>query len=211
MERQLAPMLQTADSSALGSRIDVSLPGLGPAPAPLEPPSLAAPRAMPDPATSPLAEVVAERPLASTAALQRPVGMAVAPLRAPETASPLPAALSELPGFSSALAPVPAAAAPVPDGAGESSPGLAGAPSAAAPPVQGAPNAAGIAPPRPLRAGPDAGPVVGRDVATAPSAPASAPLRLDLPRGAAREIARDAPRSVLNLMPPPPERKSRLA
>ena len=48
-------------------------------------------------------------------------------------------------------------------------------------------------------------------MATAPSASASAPLQLVLPRGAAREIARDAPRGVLNLMPPPPERKSRLA
>jgi hypothetical protein len=49
-------------------------------------------------------------------------------------------------------------------------------------------------------------------VATRPSAPASAPrLNLELPRSRGGEIGRDGQRGVLNLIPPPPERRSKLA
>lgn len=58
---------------------------------------------------------------------------------------------------------------------------------------------------------PDAGARAGADVATPPSAPASAPRPpLDL-RLRGGEMARDGSRALLNLMPPPPERKSKLA
>ena len=219
LERQLAATPRPDDPRAPESRVDSSLPSLGPAPPPLELPSVAAPRALPDPAASPLVEVVAERSLASTSAMQRSAGAPVAPLGAPDMVPSLPAALPELPVVPSAptsmpaatTAMGPAAAAPVPDRVADPRAGLPGAQSTAASPLPSASNTAGPVPPQPSRAGPDAGPVTGRDVATAPSASASAPLQLVLPRGAAREIARDAPRSVLNLMPPPPERKSRLA
>ena len=66
--------------------------------------------------------------------------------------------------------------------------------------------------PQPSIGAPDAGPGVGRDVATAPSAPASAPrLNLDLPRTRGGETARESSRGVLQLLPHPPERKSKLA
>lgn len=222
LQRQLAATPRPADPTrAPDSRVDSSLPSLGPAPPPLELPSVAAPRALPDPAASPLVEVIAERSLASTSAIQRSAGAPVAPLRAPETASSLPAALPELPAVPSVPAPSPmlaattgvnpAGASPAQDRVDRSQAGLPGALSSAASPISPAQNPAVQGLPQPLRAGPDAGPVTGRDVATAPSASASAPLQLVLPRGAAREIARDAPRGVLNLMPPPPERKSRLA
>lgn len=58
---------------------------------------------------------------------------------------------------------------------------------------------------------PDAGARAGADVATRPSAPASAPLNLALPRSAGGELSRQGSRGVLNLLPPPPERKSKLA
>jgi hypothetical protein len=219
LERQLAATPRPADSNVPGSRVDSALPSLAPAPPPLEPPLVAAPRALPDPASSLLAEVVAERSLAPTAAWQRSVNAPVAPLRAPETATSLPAALPELPVVPSvpaqmpapAAAVNPAGAAPAPDRLDDSRPRPPGTLPSAASPISSAPSPAAPGLPQPLRAGPDAGPVAGRDVATSPSASASAPLQLVQPRGAAREIARDAPRSVLNLMPPPPERKSRLA
>lgn len=222
LERQLSATPRPAESNAPGSRVEAALPSLGRAPPPLELPSVAAPRVLPDPASTPLAEVVAERSLAPTEAWRRSGSAPVAPLRAPETVSPVPAALPELPavpsvpstlaqGPASPAAPSPLGAATAPERVDERREGLPGALSSPASPISAAQNPArsGLSPS--VRAGPDAGPVIGRDVATAPSAPASAPLQLALPRGAAREIARDAPRSVLNLMPPPPERKSQLA
>ncbi|WP_397532829.1 hypothetical protein [Roseateles sp.] len=67
-------------------------------------------------------------------------------------------------------------------------------------------------PPRlPVAAGPDAGAQLGHDVATPPSASASAPpakLNLSLPR--AGEVSVRSSRGVLQLLPHPPERKSKL-
>jgi hypothetical protein len=63
-----------------------------------------------------------------------------------------------------------------------------------------------------LPGGPLAGPQLGHDIATPPSAPASgAPLNLDLPRARAPELPNLGTRGPLNLLPPPPERKSKLA
>ena len=56
-----------------------------------------------------------------------------------------------------------------------------------------------------------AGPQVGHDIATPPSVPPSAPrLNLDLPRARAPELPQRGQRGALNLLPPPPERKSKL-
>ncbi|MFY8117631.1 MAG: hypothetical protein ACOVLH_07485 [Roseateles sp.] len=66
-------------------------------------------------------------------------------------------------------------------------------------------------PPPPVIGAPDAGPRLGQDVATPPSAAASAPppkLNLSLPRGG--ETSGRESRSVLQLMPHPPERKNKL-
>jgi hypothetical protein len=59
---------------------------------------------------------------------------------------------------------------------------------------------------------PDAGSRVGTDRATPPSAPASAPtLNLELPRARGALPSTLGSRGLLNLVPPPPERKSKLA
>ena len=76
-----------------------------------------------------------------------------------------------------------------------STPGVAPNPNAFATPGSGAP---------------DAGARAGRDVATPPSANASAPLNLNLTRPRGGEVSRDGGRSVLNLLPHPPERKGKL-
>ena len=65
---------------------------------------------------------------------------------------------------------------------------------------------------RPAVGSPDAGAQQGHDVATAPSVPASAPrLNLDLPRPRGAPISSMGSRGALQLLPPPPERKSKLA
>ena len=59
---------------------------------------------------------------------------------------------------------------------------------------------------------PDAGAQLGHDVATAPSAPASAPrLNLDLPRTRGGELSRQSSLGVLSLLPRPPELPDKLA
>lgn len=66
-------------------------------------------------------------------------------------------------------------------------------------------------PPPPVIGAPDAGARLGQDVATPPSAAASAPppkLNLSLPRGG--EISGRESRGMLQLMPHPPERKNKL-
>jgi hypothetical protein len=63
---------------------------------------------------------------------------------------------------------------------------------------------------RPRLGAPDAGPRLGRDVATPASAsPEVKPLNLSLPRGG--ELSAQGSRGVLPLMPLPPERKSKLS
>ena len=70
------------------------------------------------------------------------------------------------------------------------------------------------APAAPARATgrPDAGPLAGHDVATAPSAPASAPrLNLELARPRGGELSRQSSAGVLPLLSRPPELPDKLA
>jgi hypothetical protein len=83
---------------------------------------------------------------------------------------------------------------------------------AAAPNAVPGPSPDAGAPPRPAFGNPDAGAALGHDVATPPSAPASAPrLNLDLARPRGGEISRQGSRGMLNVLPHPPERDSKLA
>ncbi len=126
------------------------------------------------------------------------------------------------PAHASQASPAPA---PVPDLAPTPVPTreAALAPTTAAPPRStpseqtpvGAPERSTAAPPAlsaaPLLGAPDAGSRLGRDVATPPSAPASAPRRpldLSLPRGGA--LSSRGGRGLLQLMAPPPETPSKL-
>jgi len=64
----------------------------------------------------------------------------------------------------------------------------------------------------PAAGAPDAGARVGRDVATAPSLPASAPrLNLELVRPRGGAISSMGSRGLLPLVPHPPEAKTKLA
>ncbi|MBL0150085.1 MAG: hypothetical protein IPP87_15820 [Ideonella sp.] len=77
----------------------------------------------------------------------------------------------------------------------------------AAPAGVGGPNEA----PRPGLGTPEAGARLGHDVATAPTLPASAPrLNLDLPRARGGEISSRGSMGLLQLLPRPPETKSKL-
>ena len=103
-----------------------------------------------------------------------------------------------------ALPPSPAVALEAPVGL----PALAAAP--AGPPLAQMP----AAPAAPARATgrPDAGPLAGHDVATAPSAPASAPrLNLELARPRGGELSRQSSAGVLPLLSRPPELPDKLA
>ncbi|MBI5258746.1 MAG: hypothetical protein HY855_19735, partial [Burkholderiales bacterium] len=67
-------------------------------------------------------------------------------------------------------------------------------------------------PARPLAGAPDAGPRLGHDIATPPALPPSAPrLNLDLVPSRGAPIAGQATRGVLQLLPQPPDRKTKLA
>jgi hypothetical protein len=67
-------------------------------------------------------------------------------------------------------------------------------------------------PARPSIGAPDAGAQQGHDIATAPSAPPSAPpLDLDLRRPHGGEISRQGSHGVFRVLPHPPETESQLA
>lgn len=115
---------------------------------------------------------------------------------------------ASLPAIASAPTSVPTS---VPTSAPTSASSLTRSPTSTAAAPDGSPGATATST-QPSVGSPNAGPQLGRDVATAPSAPASAPrLNLDLVRPRGGEIARQGSRGVLQLLPLPPERKSKLA
>ena len=151
----------------------------------------AAPQALPEPVIKAVPSLAA----ASPAAVARQQALDAAP-RVPSLAVPQ---LQAIPGVAAALmAPGPVSSGTATNTTATTSP-------------EGARAATSSAPQSGLGTA-DAGPGAGRDVATAPSAPASAPrLNLELARPRGGEIARDGSRGVLQLMPHPPERKNKLA
>lgn len=168
------------------------LPGVSPLPQPLERAPVP-PRLM---------------PAAPESALRRSsVAAPPAPLT-PATRTATEAPLASAPEIKPLSEPSPVAR---PDQAG---PAASARPEPIAPSVPVAPSLAPVMPPvvsAPVPAGPDAGPRLGHDVATAPSAAASAPpSRLDLSLPRAGELSGRSSRGVLQLMPLPPERKSKL-
>jgi hypothetical protein len=110
------------------------------------------------------------------------------------TLAEAPPAIPEVPAVPDAASPARADAPPL----GQEIPRLAGGSGQTGPPV-------------PRIGAPDAGPRTGVDVATPPSAAASAaPLNLNLPPPRRGALARGATAGVLQLMPRPPELKSKL-
>ena len=152
----------------------------------------AAPLTLPEPVIKAVPSLAAAPP----AAVVRQQALDAAP-RAPSLAVPQ---LQAIPGVAAMAAPP----GPVSSGAATTATAVTTSPEGARAATSSAPQS-GLG-------NPDAGPRAGRDVATAPSAPASAPrLNLELARPRGGEIARDGSRGVLQLMPHPPERKNKLA
>lgn len=199
-------------------------------------PALPALQSRPEPA----AEVLLPPVPQVSKSLPEPVplpSLAAQPLPLPSALKPLaPSALERAP----ALPPMPAALAPKPAPAPATTPtptpnpsaeqAAAPSPSADAPTPAAAQPPAGLQDRPPVRLGqpgqpspqgrfgtPDAGSRLGHDVATPPSASASAaqaPLQLNLslpPRPRGGELSGRGSRGVLELLPTPPERKSKLS
>ena len=195
-----------------------TLPALAPAPSPVRNLPTAAPQALP-----------IERPLSRVAPVEgvaapAPTVPALAPAPSPERSLPAtapqpvpmdspalsrvlpvePLGLPAAPAATPALQTLPEAA---PGPRSEAPPGTASNNPPTPLPASGEPSASGSTPRATLGA-PDAGAVVGHDVATAPSSPASAPrLNLDLVRPRGGEISRQGSRGVLSLLPHPPDSK----
>ncbi len=177
--------------------------------APVEPPPMPAITAAPavPPAAVPAA-VPAVAPAVAPAATPAATHAAtqVAPATPPATPSP-------------ALPPVPTTAAntPSPTPTPTPTPAATVTPASAAPGVaSAAATGLGAAPradtPRLGAGAPDAGARLGRDVATPPTAASSAPrLNLDLPGARSGQLSSQGARGVLQLLPRPPEGKSKLA
>lgn len=162
----------------------VEAPQLPPAPAP-------APALLPQPAPPPPVRTLAPPPTPAPLPAQPPLER-VTPAEALPSAAPPLRDLAPAPVRAPAATPGASAGPPAP---------------ATAPPGRDAEPAA-----RPSFGAPDAGAQVGHDVATPPATAASAPrLNLELPRPRGGELSRQASPGVLNLLPPPPERKSKLA
>jgi Meckel syndrome type 1 protein len=167
---------------------------------------------------APATEGRAVTPLAPSNDLHFPA--ATAPSATPSLNSQdLPAAVRRLESTegASAITPLQAApsarTAPATPSAGvvnELSRGLPGEVSAPAGPAQGDPNANPYAAPKASAGSPDAGSRLGPDLPAPPTAAASAPrqpLNLSLPRG---DIAARRGPGLVDLLPQPPERKSKL-
>ena len=121
------------------------------------------------------------------------------PSRAPACGVPTP-----LRGVSSGLVAPAAVATPAVERSTAAAPSFdVAAPAGAASPLETPRSGVGT---------PQAGARLGHDVATAPSLPASAPrLNLDLPRARGGEISSRGSMGLLQLLPRPPETKSKLS
>jgi Meckel syndrome type 1 protein len=168
---------------------------------------------------APATEGTAVTPLARPSELRTPGPDAAARTALPSTQDlPAPVRRLESADGASSVAPLQAApsprAAPAAPGASalpELSGALPGQVSAPAGPARGDPNANPYAAPKASAGSPEAGSRLGQDLAVPPSAAASAPrapLNLSLPRSG--DIASRRGPGLVDLLPQPPERKSKL-
>lgn len=169
------------------------------------------------------AEGAAVTPLSRSNELRAPVSnTAATPLQNLPNGQDLPAPVRRLESADSAGGVAPLQPAPSPrttlatpgaPGLPELSSALPGqvvTPAGAAGPAKGDPNADPFAAPKASAGSPDAGSRLGADLAVPPSASASAaraPLNLSLPRG---DIAARRSAGLIDMLPQPPERKSKL-
>lgn len=169
---------------------------------------------------APAADGAGVTPLSPPGELRSPGAPADTPARPLPSGQDLPAPVRRLesPEGAAGVAPLQAAPSPrslpaVTGGSGlpELSRALPGQVSAPAGPAGGNPNADPFAAPRASAGSPDAGSRLGTDLALPPSAAASAPrapLNLSLPRSG--DVAARRGPGLVDLLPQPPERKSKL-
>lgn len=191
--------------------------------APAEAPPITRSLALPDDVKPILRPPAALERSQRSEALDSPTALPAPPLPplqpAPPKLEPMPA-LAPLPELSApSIAPPEVAAKPVAEPVLEPAPPVppapAPAPAQAAKAEVPAQNAPAVAPAptrtaRPLGGAPDAGSRLGHDVATPPSASASAPLNLNLPLARGGPLSSRGSSGVLQLMPRPPELKSKV-
>ncbi len=207
------PAPQREEAAPTPARPVIAAPPTAPPPAAIErvPP-------VPTPPPAPVETLVTPPAAAAPAPLEAPVRTPAPPepVRPPE---PTPAPMVRAVTTPDPVAPMPS---PGPTAVESMDSGKRAAPAAAAPaprnteappaPALRSPAPTVDGPTRPAAGSPDAGARVGNDRATPPSAPASAPtLNLDLPRARGALPSTLGSRGVLNLVPPPPDRKSKLA
>ncbi|MFG6461206.1 hypothetical protein ACG04Q_06435 [Roseateles sp. DXS20W] len=189
-------------------------------------PALTPPTALPAPVQrleAATTDGAAVAPLARASDLRAPGTVAAATAAALQGAQDLPAPVRRLESTDAAggVAPLAAtpntrAAVPAPGATSlsELAGNLPGQVSAPAGPARGDPNASPFAAPKAAAGSPDAGPRLGPDVPAPPPSPTAAasapraPLNLALPRG--DMTARRGSTGLIALIPPPPERKSKL-
>lgn len=162
---------------------------------------------------APLPAVTTPGPLPEFVPLQRPPEPVAAPVTSSLPAPPplAPPAAAPLPRVAPADT-VALPAAPPPLQQIPLAPSPRGVPTARPAEAAGPAPTPDSAPARPVLGAPDAGAVVGHDVATPPAAAASQPrLNLDYVRPRGGEISPLGSRGVVNLLPVPPEVKSKLA
>ena len=205
------PLPQTLPDAAPPAPLAAIQPAPAPVPAPASAPALANASAIPAARAPPAAPAAAlPAPAAATAVRAEPVAVPAVPAVPDLPAAP---ALRRVPPLApvaattAALPPTPAVPLEAPVGL----PALAAAP-AGLPLAQISAAPAAPATPALATGRPDAGPQAGHDVATAPSAPASAPrLNLELARPRGGELSRQGSVGVLPLLSRPPELPDKLA
>lgn len=214
VQRQASPARPAAEPRALSSALAPSLAEAEPV-KPLAPLVLPAPAPVLRSLTAtplPLATAEPDRQPQLSRLTPEPSAAALEPMQrmeqAVESARPVPEAATT-PAATPVATPAAAAAEPVRTVAPERLPSMA---PERGPATQLPPSAVAAPSLAPVVGAPDAGARIGRDVATAPSTPASAPrpaLNLSLPRGG--ELSSQGTRGVLQLMPRPPDVKSKLS
>ena len=233
----VAPIAAPAPSPA--AEPAAAAPALAPAPAPAPPPvtvpapspaALPAPAlaALPVPAPSP-APVPVPMPVPAPAPAPAPEPLPARVLPRPERLVPIaPPSTAPMPTLPAERLPMPTFSTQAPAAAAPALPTQPTRPAATAPtqaPAQSTAAATALSREAPVNAPalggpvvapgsglPDAGTRVGRDVATPPSLPASAPrLNLDLVRPRGGAISAQGGSGLLQMLPHPPEAKSKLA
>ncbi|WP_395700430.1 hypothetical protein [Aquabacterium sp.] len=206
-----APEPQQALPTPRSSPIDLPpVPTLPPVSAPVPTPPEPVPARAPLP--TPLPAPTTSTPEPTPAPTRAPT-----PTPAPALATPATPATAPAPALSApTLAPTPAPATSVPATAPPAAAPAVATPAAVpTPPTRPAPGAAPGAVDlfgRPAAGAPDAGARLGHDAATPPAVPPSAPkLNLDLARSRGGELSSNqGPRRLFQMLPAPPETKSKL-